>query len=291
MKRWIIAIATVAIIGATGQAQIRASEIDDQLKTIATSYTKYLYRGAPDDMTAHWRNQLKNGVSVQELQAGILASEDYYSLYGRNDEGFIVGLVTDVIGQPVSSIQVKNWSARYRTLGSRKAVALEILQRGAAGPIGAPDLFPVNQQQSVNQQEPGFQQLPVGQQQPIVQQPRVQQQYGPQQQYGVQQQPKIMQQFAPNEPNSAYDPHQHYQPIPQPQVVIPPAQQYQPIYPVPVETYYDPILFPDCPGPGIFLPFGRSHPVHGFHPGHGRGKGHHHGKGRSGIRIQFGFGF
>ena len=67
-----------------------------------------------------------------EVQAGILASEEYYCRNGHTAEGFVAGLYRDVLGRPACGAEIQTWARRLCHCGTRETVVAEFLNAARA---------------------------------------------------------------------------------------------------------------------------------------------------------------
>ncbi len=95
-------------------------------------YQRYLHR-EPDPGGLHtWVSALRCGASPDDVQASILASEEYYCNRGKHCEtGYVSALFTDVLGRAPCEHDIHSWTHRLRQLGCRKRLALEFFAASA----------------------------------------------------------------------------------------------------------------------------------------------------------------
>ena len=99
-------------------------------------YQQYLHRPADPGGLHTWVSALRSGACPNDVQASILASEEYLCQNGHTGRGFVTGLYTDVLGRTPCAQEVNDWEYRLRQVGCRKRLSLDFF--AAAGPeLGA----------------------------------------------------------------------------------------------------------------------------------------------------------
>jgi hypothetical protein len=77
---------------------------------------------------AAWVDLLNRGTTAKQVQADILASDEYFAGHGQgNAAGFITGVYHDVLGRSAEDGAVQVWSTVLGSGASRTTVALAIL--------------------------------------------------------------------------------------------------------------------------------------------------------------------
>ena len=74
---------------------------------------------------AHWLTQMRNGMHIQQMEAGFLASPEYYGRAGGADSAEVRALYEDVLPRPHS------WPTRRQGAGDQRGLKGE---HGAAAP-------------------------------------------------------------------------------------------------------------------------------------------------------------
>lgn len=99
-----------------------------RLGLIAGSYQTYLLR-APDPVGHQaWLGQMRLGVTIQRMEAGFLASDEYYSRAGGTDAGWVAQLYRHVLGREAAPAEVAGWTGVLAAGGGgRGSVALGFL--------------------------------------------------------------------------------------------------------------------------------------------------------------------
>jgi Domain of unknown function (DUF4214) len=94
-------------------------------------YRLYLNRAPEPEGLRDQLNRLRRGESPEEIQAGILGSDEYYRLHGSRRHAWIAGLYSDVLDRSPTRREINSWVETLdRSGGSREQTALEFL-RGA----------------------------------------------------------------------------------------------------------------------------------------------------------------
>jgi hypothetical protein len=71
---------------------------------------------------------MADGMKIQAMEGGFLASPEYYSHAGGSDAAWVRGLYADVLGRTGSPAEVSYWVTRVRTAGvGRYRVAIGFL--------------------------------------------------------------------------------------------------------------------------------------------------------------------
>jgi len=94
-------------------------------------YRLYLNRPAEPQGMRDQIDRLRRGDTPEEIQAGILGSDEYFRLQGSRRHAWVAALYADVLGRSPSRREVAIWVEKLdRNGGSREQTALEFL-RGA----------------------------------------------------------------------------------------------------------------------------------------------------------------
>jgi hypothetical protein len=100
-------------------------------RLIESYYHRYLGRPADCNGMQTWTERLRCA-GPDAVQAGILASEEYYCRNGHTAEGFVAGLYRDVLGRPACGAEIQTWVGRLCHGGARETVAAEFLPAARA---------------------------------------------------------------------------------------------------------------------------------------------------------------
>jgi hypothetical protein len=92
-------------------------------------YRLYLNRPAEPEGMRDQLNRLRRGDSPEQIQAGILGSDEYFRLHGSRRRAWIAGLYSDVLDRSPSRQEIETWlEVLDRSGASRESTALEFLQ-------------------------------------------------------------------------------------------------------------------------------------------------------------------
>jgi hypothetical protein len=121
MKYRLLFAALAALALGAGPA---AAQGPAQANWIESWYQRYLQRTADPTGMQTWLIEFARGASAENVQAAILASDEYYQLHGSNPRDFIVGLYQDVLGRTPSPDEIRLWLNHWRQVrGQRLQVA------------------------------------------------------------------------------------------------------------------------------------------------------------------------
>lgn len=95
-------------------------------RLITDSYNQFLGRGPDPKGLEDWIGAMTSGVTIQQMEAGFLASPEYYTKAGGTDSGWIVRLYQHVLGRGPSTADIQAWAAAIRASG-RQQVAMGFL--------------------------------------------------------------------------------------------------------------------------------------------------------------------
>jgi hypothetical protein len=100
-------------------------------QVIDSWYRLYLNRQAEPEGMRDQLDRLRRGDSPEEIQAGILGSDEYFRLHGSRRAAWIAALYSDVLDRSPTRREIGSWlETLERSGGSREQTALEFL-RGA----------------------------------------------------------------------------------------------------------------------------------------------------------------
>jgi hypothetical protein len=147
MKTLIPAIAALGVTLGLAGAEARAA--CPEAEVIHGWYQRYLGRPADAVGLHSWSHRLHCGAPLEEVQAGILASEEYFCRHGHSAPGFVAGLYANVLGRAAADHEIHHWVCQLAQCGCRKRLALDFLcaarvelaQR--AGPVVVPAYAPI----------------------------------------------------------------------------------------------------------------------------------------------------
>lgn len=125
MKTLITAIAAIGLTLGLAGAEARASCAEADM--IQRWYLSYLGRPADAIGLSTWVHMLRCGTPLEEVQAAILASDEYFCGHGHSSQGFVAGLYTDVLGRAAADHEIHPWVCRLMRCGCRKRLAVDFL--------------------------------------------------------------------------------------------------------------------------------------------------------------------
>ena len=94
---------------------------------ISGSYQTYLGRGPDDDGLQNWLAAMNAGTTIQHMESGFVASDEYFARAGGTTGGWVAQLYVDVLGRAASAAEVDSWSQVIAGGTSRSQVALGFL--------------------------------------------------------------------------------------------------------------------------------------------------------------------
>ncbi|NTW39357.1 MAG: DUF4214 domain-containing protein [Cellulomonadaceae bacterium] len=108
-------------------AQAITSSDEYRSSMIAGAYDAYLLRGPDGGGMAFWLGRMDAGVRIEEIDAGFIASQEYWNRAGATPDGWVQMLYTDVLGRPAQPTEVRYWVGRLAAGASRGWVATGFL--------------------------------------------------------------------------------------------------------------------------------------------------------------------
>lgn len=128
----IMTLAVATVVGMSAFAMpAQASHWRQDMQIIESFYPKYLHRNPDGAGLDYWRRELRRR-SLLEIESMFLASPEYYHVHGCTPEGFINGLLNDVLGRPACAHDIQRWLTRLHHCGCRQTVAREVLSMAIA---------------------------------------------------------------------------------------------------------------------------------------------------------------
>lgn len=101
---------------------------DPNVVLVESWYQRYLGRSADQGGLATFAGMLARGTSAEDVQAGILASDEFWRNNGGRPVGFIAGLYQAVLGRQPTRQDLADWGRRYLQLrGDRSRMAQEFV--------------------------------------------------------------------------------------------------------------------------------------------------------------------
>jgi hypothetical protein len=94
---------------------------------IADSYRRYLGREPEAAGLNGWLSAMGYGLHIEQMQAGFVASPEFYIRAGSTDRSWVAGLYQSVLGRTPAVSEVDYWEERIRSGASRYGVAVGFL--------------------------------------------------------------------------------------------------------------------------------------------------------------------
>lgn len=120
LATWTSALSSGTRYGAVADAITSSTEFRAGL--IRDAYAQYLGRRPDPSGLAFWLDQMRKGMHIQQMEAGFLASAEYYRYAGSNDPDWVYWLYMDVLGREPAVSEISFWVPIVRAQG-RTAVA------------------------------------------------------------------------------------------------------------------------------------------------------------------------
>ena len=125
LQTWTTKLATGTPRIAVADAITSSAEYRSGL--ITTSYETYLHREPEAAGLQNWLRAMSSGLTIQGMEAGFLASPEYYLQSGSSDDLWVQRLYHYVLGRPAAQSEVDGWARVLRGGGSRAQVAIGFL--------------------------------------------------------------------------------------------------------------------------------------------------------------------
>lgn len=117
---------------------------DPNVVLVESWYQRYLGRSADRGGLGTFAGMLARGTPADQVQATLLASDEFWRRYGGTPAGFIGGLYECVLSRSPTRGEVGNWGQRFNLhRGDRTAVALEFLAAAQQELLRTPSYDPV----------------------------------------------------------------------------------------------------------------------------------------------------
>ena len=102
---------------------------DPQYELVQSWYQRYLHRSGNVNELSGWVTLLNRGSAPEEVEAGILGSDEFYNTHGGTPEGFVRGLFDDVLRRRPTPQEFQRWTLEAsRHLNRRARVAQDLLR-------------------------------------------------------------------------------------------------------------------------------------------------------------------
>lgn len=108
-------------------ANFITSSTEYRSRLITDSYEHYLGRAPDAAGLAFWLAQMAAGQQIEAMQAGFIASDEFYARGGGTDAGWVGVLYDSVLGRSPAPAEVSGWVAAIAAGMNRGAVALGFL--------------------------------------------------------------------------------------------------------------------------------------------------------------------
>lgn len=96
-------------------------------RLVTRSYRTFLNRAPEPAGLAHWVRTLGSGLTIQQMEAGFLASPEYYRKAGGTPAGWVTGLYRHVLDRGAAPAEIRFWTDRLARGDDRSTVALGFL--------------------------------------------------------------------------------------------------------------------------------------------------------------------
>jgi hypothetical protein len=104
----------------TGSEEFRSALITE-------AYAGYLGREPDAAGLRFWLDKMAHGWTIEQIESGFIASDEYYQLSGSTPAGWVEDLYADVLGRDAAPSEVSWWVGKQATGMGRPAVALGFL--------------------------------------------------------------------------------------------------------------------------------------------------------------------
>jgi subtilisin family serine protease len=91
------------------------------------SYQRYLGRSADAAGLNGWLTEMDRGMHIEGMQAGFIASPEFYAQAGGDPRQWVANLYLTVLGRPAGAAEIDAWTARLAQGASRQGVAIGFL--------------------------------------------------------------------------------------------------------------------------------------------------------------------
>src|SRR5665648_977828 len=96
-------------------------------RLIADSYRTYLNRSPDSGGLAHWLQMMDQGMTIQQMEAGFLASAEYYLRAGSTSSRWVQRLYLHVLGRSAGASEVNYWVQKLNSGWTKEGVAMGFL--------------------------------------------------------------------------------------------------------------------------------------------------------------------
>ncbi len=117
LRAWTRALADGVPRGAVADAITSSPEYRTRL--IVHSYDELLSRTPDAGGQAYWLDRMNHGLTIEQMEAGFMASDEYYRQAGGTDEGWVRLLYQQILGRTGSDGEV-SWWVEYLAAGANR---------------------------------------------------------------------------------------------------------------------------------------------------------------------------
>lgn len=103
------------------------SSTEYRSKLITNAYREFLGRAPDSGGLAGWLGAMQAGTTIQQMEAGFLASDEYYARAGGTPAGWVGQLYRHVLGRGAAPSEVQAWTRELGAGAGRQAVSLGFL--------------------------------------------------------------------------------------------------------------------------------------------------------------------
>jgi hypothetical protein len=96
-------------------------------RLIAATYQRYLDRAPDAHGAATWLQAMRTGRTIQQMEVGFVASDEYYRRAGGTDAAWVSRLYQHVLGRTAAPAEIRSWTNALARGTSRSQVALGFL--------------------------------------------------------------------------------------------------------------------------------------------------------------------
>jgi hypothetical protein len=93
----------------TAVANLFSHSDEHYIQFITAAYEKYLGREPEPAGLNGWLQNMKNGLSDEQLEAGFIGSPEYIANHGGQGAGWVIGMYHDLLGRTPSQAEVAGW--------------------------------------------------------------------------------------------------------------------------------------------------------------------------------------
>jgi hypothetical protein len=94
---------------------------------VVVLYSRYLDRAPDATGESHWLNVLEQGGTLEQVAEGMVSSSEYFQDHGSTNQGYVLGLYSQVLGRAPSTSELNGWVSALNAGESRTHVAMSFL--------------------------------------------------------------------------------------------------------------------------------------------------------------------